>query len=176
MPAGADHSGRIASWQYAALDQQLPVDANEDSEVRASREKAAEWLAATEPTGTTQATAYRLLVAVQGKDWAEARQQAIDGLLTRQNEDGGWGQLDDAASDAYATGQVLYVLSLAGVPSNHDAVVRGVSFLVSTQTEDGSRPMTRHSHPGVTPSDFKIPIVYFGSAWATLGLLRSVAN
>ena len=143
----------------AALYQQLPVEANEKSEVRAAREKAAAWLAGTEPTGTTQAAVYRLLVTVQGDGSAETRQQEIDGILTRQNQDGGWGQLDDSASDAYATGQALYFLSLAGVPSDQDAVVRGVKFLVSTQNEDGSWPMTRRGHPGVTPSDFKIPII-----------------
>jgi hypothetical protein len=34
--------------------------------------------------------------------------------------------------------------------------------------------MTRRGHPGVTPSDNVVPITYFGSAWATLGLMRSV--
>ena len=31
-------------------------------------------------------------------------------------------------------------------------------------------------HPGVTPSDNVVPITYFGSAWGTLGLTRSVAK
>lgn len=161
---------------YAALFQQLPPEANEKSEIRASRERAAAWLSGIEPTDTTQAAAYRLLVTVQGNESTELRQAQIDGILTSQNQDGGWGQLRDAASDAYATGQVLYVLSLAGVPYDHDAVILGVRFLVSTQNDDGSWPMTRRGHPGVTPGDFKVPIIYFGSAWGTLGLLRSVAK
>jgi hypothetical protein len=36
-------------------------------------------------------------------------------ILRRQNPDSGWGQIKDAPSDAYATGQALYALSLAGV-------------------------------------------------------------
>lgn len=161
---------------YAALYSQLPDEANEESEIRTSRQNAAAWLAATEPTGTTQAAAYRLLVTVQENEPAQKRQQEIDELLTRQNQDGGWGQLQNAASDAYATGQVLYILNLAELSGDHEAVVRGVRFLVSTQNDDGSWPMTRRGHPGVTPSDFKIPIIYFGSVWGTMGLLRSVAK
>jgi hypothetical protein len=34
--------------------------------------------------------------------------------------------------------------------------------------------MTRRSHPGVKPGSFLVPITYFGSAWATIGLVRSV--
>lgn len=159
---------------YAALFSQLPADPGETSEVRLARDRAAAWLAATVPTETTQSAVYRLLVTVQADESTEKRQQEIDGLLARANQDGGWGQLPDAASDAYATGQVLYVLSLAGVPNDHESVLRGVRFLVETQNDDGSWPMTRRGHPGVTPSDFKIPIIYFGSVWGTMGLLRSI--
>jgi len=34
--------------------------------------------------------------------------------------------------------------------------------------------MTRRSHPGVKPGSFLVPITYLGSAWATIGLVRSV--
>jgi hypothetical protein len=51
-----------------------------------------------------------------------------------------------------------------------------VEFLAASQKEDGSWPMTRRSHPGVTPGPFSVPIIYFGSAWATLGLMRNVPN
>jgi hypothetical protein len=51
---------------------------------------------------------------------------------------------------------------------------RAVSFLVSTQKEDGSWPMTPRSHAEATPAKNAVPITYFGSAWATMGLVRSV--
>lgn len=159
---------------YMALASQVPADPNEKSEARDARDRAATWLAMTEPTATTQSLAYRLLVKIQAKESAETMQPAIDGLLTRQNQDGGWGQIKDAHSDAYATGQTLYVLNLAGVPKDHAAVARGVKFLVDTQNADGSWLMIRRGHPGVTPGDFKIPIIYFGSTWGTMGLMRSV--
>jgi len=115
-----------------------------------------------------------LIVKVQAGEPAPMLQPAIDQFLSRQNSDGGWGQLNDAASDAYATGQALYVLNLAGVKNERAEVQRAVTFLVSTQKEDGSWPMIRRGHPGVTPSDFVVTITYIGSAWGTLGLLRSV--
>jgi len=69
---------------------------------------------------------------------------------------------------------VLYVLSLAGEKNDRKEVRRAVTFLVDRQKEDGSWPMVRRGHLGVTPSGFVVPITYLGSAWATLGLMRSV--
>lgn len=78
----------------------------------------------------------------------------------------------DQPSDAYATGQSLYILNLLGVPGDRPEIQRAVGFLVATQREDGSWSMTRRGHDGVTPSENIIPITYFGSAWGTLGLIR----
>jgi hypothetical protein len=158
---------------YLALGPQVPADPKEKSEVRDARDKAAAWLAKTKPTDTTQAVALRLLVKVRAGEPAKTLQAEIDQFLGRQNKDGGWGQLKSAPSDAFATGQALYVLSLAGVKNDREEVRRAVTFLVETQKQDGSWPMTRRSHPGVTPSDNIMPITYFGSAWGTLGLMRS---
>lgn len=159
---------------YLALGPQVPADPKEKSEVRDARKKAAAWLATTKPTDTTQAAALWLLVKVQAREPATTLQAEIDRFLGRQNKDGGWGQLKDAASDAYATGQALYVLSLAGVKNDREEVRHAVTFLIGKQKEDGSWPMIRRGHPGVTPSGFVVPITYLGSAWATLGLMRSV--
>ncbi|MBN9523777.1 prolyl oligopeptidase family serine peptidase [bacterium] len=159
---------------YAALGPRAPADPGEKSDVRDARARAAAWLAKTDPSDTTQAAALRLLVRVLAKEPSKALQPGIDAVLGRQNGDGGWGQLPGAPSDAYATGQVLYVLSLAGVRPDRAEVRRAVSFLVTTQKEDGSWPMTPRSHPGVTPAGNLVPITYFGSAWATIGLVRAV--
>jgi hypothetical protein len=159
---------------YIALGPQVPADPKEKSDVRDAREKAAEWLAKAKPTDTTQAMVLRLLVRVRAGEPAKTVQAEIEKLLARQNKDGGWGQLKDALSDAYATGQVLYVLSLAGVKNDRAEVRRGVTFLVDTQKDDGSWPMTARSHPGADPAKNAVPITYFGSAWGTLGLMRSL--
>jgi hypothetical protein len=158
----------------AALGPRVPADPDGKSDVRDARGRAAAWLAKTPPSDTTQAAALRLLVKALAREPAAALRPGVDGLLARQNADGGWGQLRGAPSDGYATGQVLYVLSLAGVGGDRAEVRRAVAFLAATQRADGSWPMTRRGHPGVTPSANVAPITYFGSAWATLGLLRSV--
>jgi len=159
---------------YLALGVQAPAGTKEKSGARDAREKAAAWLAKAKPNDTTQAAALRL--AVKAKDGAPRKglRREIDGLMGRQNMDGGWPQVKGAASDAYATGQALYVLSLAGVKGDAAEVLRGVSFLVSTQRADGSWPMKSRAHPGAKPMKSPVPITHFGSAWGAMGLMRSV--
>lgn len=158
----------------AALAAQVPADPKAKSEVRDARTKGAAWLAKTTPSDTTQALAIRLLVQALAGEPAKGLKPATDQLLIRQNADGGWGQLAGATSDGYATGQALYALALAGVPGDRTEVRRGVAFLVRTQKDDGSWPMTPRAHPGAHPAKNPVPITYFGSAWATMGLMRSV--
>jgi hypothetical protein len=146
------------------------------AEVRAARDKAAAWLAKTSPTDTTQAAGLRLLVKVRAGEPTAVVQPLIDQFLARQSKDGGWPQIPGAASDAFGTGQALYFLNLVGVKNDRAEVRRAVAFLVRQQRDDGSWPMTPRSHPGATPSANPWPITHFGSAWATLGVLRSVPN
>jgi squalene-hopene/tetraprenyl-beta-curcumene cyclase len=161
---------------YLALGSSIPTDAGEVSAARDSRGKAVAWLGKTEPSGSTQATALRLLRDVWAGKAEKEVKAGIEGLLSRQHEDGGWGQDGDLPSDAYATGQALYFLSLAGVKASRPEIRRGVSFLVAGQREDGSWPMTSRAHPGEKPFTNPVPITYFGSTWATLGLMRAVPN
>ena len=157
---------------YVALGPIIPVDPNEKSEARDSRVKGAEWLSKSAPHDSTQAMLYRLLRRVREGESAEALKPAIDEVMSRQNSDGGWGQLKGAASDAYASGQAVYILNLAGLKRDQPEVQRAAAFLVSTQREDGSWPMTPRSHPDATPASNPVPIIYFGSAWGTLGLAK----
>ncbi len=157
-----------------ALRPHVPADRKRKSAVRDSREKAAAWLAKTKPADSTQATAIRLFRAVRSGKPAREVQANIAALLRLQKSDGGWAQERGLSSDAYATGQALYFLSLAGVKPERAEVQRGVAFLAARQKADGSWPMTSRSHPGATPMTNPVPITHLGSAWATLGLLRSV--
>jgi squalene-hopene/tetraprenyl-beta-curcumene cyclase len=70
-------------------------------------------------------------------------------IKERQNIDGGWSQAKDMASDAWATGQALYALAHAGIKPNASAISRAHAFLIKTQHENGSWPMTsRPTMPG----------------------------
>jgi hypothetical protein len=169
----------VALLASLAWDTSEPTDAKAAAAARAGQEKTAAWLAATPPSDTTQATALRLLIDVR-RGMPAQRQAGTDRLLGRQNADGGWGQVSGSVSDAYATGQALYALSFAGVQNSRPEIGRAVSFLVASQRADGSWPMASRNHPGVqttrSPIRNPTPIIYFGSAWATLGLVRSVAS
>jgi hypothetical protein len=77
-------------------------------------------------------------------------------------------------SDAYATGQTLYVLALAGYTAERPEIKRAIALLVATQKPDGSWPMTSRSTPDGKPGSSKLltPINCGAAAWVALGLAR----
>jgi Squalene-hopene cyclase C-terminal domain len=157
---------------YLALGPHVPPDAKQPSAARDGRERAAVWLKKVKPSESTQARALRLFRDVRSGKPAKDIGEGADRLLSGQNKDGGWGQDKGLPSDAYATGQALYFLTLAGVKADRPEVQRGVAFLVTNQKADGSWPMTPRAHVGEKPMTNPVPITYFGSTWATLGLMR----
>jgi hypothetical protein len=150
------------------------ADSNEKHLTREGRARAGSWLEKTKPGSSTQSAALRLYRDVRAGKSARELEPSIARLLGLQREDGGWGQAKGLLSDAYATGQALYFLSLAGVARDSTEIQRAVRFLVANQKEDGAWPMKSRAHPGAQPMTNPVPITYFGSAWATLGLMRSV--
>src|SRR5262249_42101139 len=105
----------------------------------------------------------------------QTMQAVIDDLLALQRADGGWSQtVPELKSDAFATGQTLYVLSLAGFTAERPEIKRGMDFLVATQKPDGSWPMISRATPDGSPGSSKLltPIICTASSWATLGLAR----
>jgi len=156
-----------------ALGSLVPADSAANSEYRDGRDRAALWLEKAKPTGTTQALAVGLFREVRAGKPPKELQPRIDALLARQNKDGGWGQTRELPSDAYATGQALYFLILAGEKPGRVEIQNGAAFLVKTQKDNGSWPMKSRAHPGEKPMTNPVPITYFGSAWATMGLLRA---
>jgi hypothetical protein len=150
------------------------ADVKEPNAAQEGRARALRYLAGISPGKDNQTQALRLLLAVQKKKPKKTLREAADAILKRQNSDAGWSQIAGLPSDAYATGQNLYALSIAGVDRKKSGIKRAVRFLTETQREDGSWAMTRRGHPGITPGPFTQPIVYIGSAWATIGLVRNV--
>jgi len=74
--------------------------------------------------------------------------QAAQELQQTQRDDGGWSQLADMDSDAYATGSALVTLHQAGSMTTDDPAYRkGLSYLLSTQKEDGSWYVKSRSKP-----------------------------
>jgi ankyrin repeat protein/cytochrome c551/c552 len=110
-------------------------------------DRARAWLT-TAPANATEEHAFRLL----GLSWAGASTEiltrAARDLLAGQRDDGGWAQLAEMPSDAYATGQALFALRESrAVAADDRAYRRGLEFLLRTQIEDGSWPVETRSVP-----------------------------
>ena len=140
-----------------------------------ARERALRWLLTVTPDDELQPVALRLILwrrlGRPDSEWKPLEQQ----LLSSQNEDGGWSQIKTAKSDAYATGQVLYALAEAGITKDNPAVQKAHSFLAKSQRENGAWEMTSRAIMGNGKVATKFePITHAASAWAVMGLVRSL--
>ena len=162
-----------AAWVIMALEGETGPDAPESQ--RAALSKAIAWLDAAKLSDIHQDKVMKVLMGVRSAKPRETMQTTIDELLALQRADGGWSQtVPEMKSDAFATGQTLYVLSLAGYTAERSEIKRGIDFLVATQTPDGSWPMISRSTPDGSPGSSKLltPITCAASSWATLGLAK----
>ncbi|MES2593828.1 MAG: hypothetical protein V4662_00750 [Verrucomicrobiota bacterium] len=65
--------------------------------------------------------------------------QAIrDEIFKVQQADGGWSQANDLPSDAFSTGQTLFMLCKTGTMPDHPALQKARDHLLHTQLADGS--------------------------------------
>ena len=164
-----------AAWIIMALESGTRLNAPESQ--RAALSKAIAWLDAAKPSDLHQDKALKVLMGVRSDKPRKSMQTTIDELLALQRADGGWSQtVPELKSDAFATGQTLYVLSLTGFTAERPEIKRGMDFLIATQKPDGSWPMISRSTPDGSPGSSKLltPIACAASSWATLGLARLV--
>ncbi|HXE54739.1 MAG TPA: prenyltransferase/squalene oxidase repeat-containing protein [Tepidisphaeraceae bacterium] len=163
-----------AAWIILALQGQVQRDPSESH--RAALERAIAWLEGPNLPDNQQMKALKLLVAIRAGRPREELQPAIDQLLALQRPDGGWNQTPAPMSDAFATGQTLYVLALAGYTSKRPEIQNGINFLVARQKSDGSWPMASRATPDGRPGSAKLltPITCAADSWATLALSRLV--
>ena len=138
------------------------------AEVTECINKAAGWLATHHDPSSRQARNLRVLMNLREAKQASELSRVIESIRAEQSADGGWSQTPEMPSDAYATGQTLYVLARAGVNPDDPAMKRGAEFLKRTQREEGSWTMTSR----VKAKNLS-PITATGTAWAVLGLIRA---
>jgi ankyrin repeat protein len=133
------------------------------SEMKPRLARAKQWMEAAVPV-----TAEDRTMQILGLQWAGSDltviAKATKALIATQRPDGGWAQRGELASDAYATGKALYALALGGRISSTDPVFRrGVTFLLSTQREDGSWYVSSRA-PKFQPY-FESGFPYGGDQW-----------
>ncbi|HEY2587089.1 MAG TPA: prenyltransferase/squalene oxidase repeat-containing protein [Tepidisphaeraceae bacterium] len=159
------------AWMLMAL-QGDPSPNGADAR-RAAETKGLAWLTA-QPgrPDDPQLKSLKLLLAIRAGTPRDTLQTEIDALLALQRSDGGWAQTAHGPTDAFATGQALYVLSLAGRTPSRPEIRRAIDFLVATQKPDGSWPMTSRATPDGRPGSAKLltPITSAATAWSTLAL------
>lgn len=152
----------------------LPEAASGDESARIARDRGIQWLAKTKSDDDPQSVAIRLVIWRQIGRPADECERLARRIKERQEPDGGWNQAKGMPSDAWATGQALYALAIAGIKPREPAIARAQSFLVRSQRDDGSWPMTsRPIKPGGAGSKSLVPITGAGTAWAVIGLSRS---
>ena len=168
-------SSSIEATAVCLRDLQAFAPAAQRDAYAASVAKAAAWLATAEPR-INEDYALKIL----GLIWAHGSQAAIAqtaaALAKRQQDDGGWRQLPDLESDAYATGQALVALRQAGMKTSDPVYQRGVAFLVRTQAEDGSWHVKTRTEPFQLYFESGFPygkdqfISAAGTSWAATAL------
>jgi ankyrin repeat protein len=100
--------------------------------------KAVKWLEDNKPQ-TTQDRAFQLLGLAWGNGSPALMKSNARALAALQRADGGWNQLPEMPSDAYATGEALYALNAAaGMAVSNSVYQKGVDYLLRTQAPDGS--------------------------------------
>jgi hypothetical protein len=184
----ANGQRKDGSWKYEGQGQKRPDhEANEATTLWAAvtlgeidrwdpaypraRERALSWLKENTRGKGNEIAALRLVIAVRFGTPEQAKNLAKE-LAARQNPDGGWNWGEGFPSDPYATGQSLYALGKAGRTGDDPVVRRAWKFLLDRQRPDGS-----WYAPTKKPTNKDNPIaVYWGSAWATIGLLNTLPD
>jgi N-acyl-D-amino-acid deacylase len=141
--------------------------------------QAATWLERAEPQSTEDLAMRLWGLKLAGRGDAELALYR-ESLLKAQREDGGWGQLPEMPSDAYATGLALFVLSETGLSADGPSYRRGVAWLLEYQRDDGAWIVETRSKPVQTYFDNGDPggksqfISMAATSWATLSLLATI--
>jgi N-acyl-D-amino-acid deacylase len=139
--------------------------------------RALEWLKKTE-LKSTEDHAFKVF----GLHWGDAKlekQKTAKSLLALQNANGGWSQMPNMKSDAYATGLALSALRRSGaLPVHFPAYKTGIKWLLDHQEPDGSWRVKTRSKPIQKYFESSFPhgkdqfISISATCWAVIELSR----
>lgn len=148
-------------------------------EMRMRLSNAQHWLERAKPVTAEDRNMQLLGLHWVGVD-ARALHRLRAAISVNQRPDGGWAPHGGLPSDAYATGQSLYALAAAGMPTDSATYQRGVKFLLRTQNPDGTwlvvsrSPRIQAYFDGGFPYQQDQWISEWGTAWAAMALARAM--
>lgn len=152
-----------------------------EREVAEYLSRAKRWLLAVDAR-SAEDRAMRLMALV----WTHAAradvERALRQVLDQQQTGGGWPQRDDFEPDAYATGQSLYALLTAGVPTTNEACRKGIQFLLRNQYQNGAWLVKTRSFPTQPYFESGYPfgnnqwISAAGASWAALAIAQTLPD
>ncbi|MDA1231882.1 MAG: dienelactone hydrolase family protein, partial [Planctomycetota bacterium] len=146
--------------------------------IAAAKSSAKTWFESAKPL-ETEDTVFQLLT-LPYLDLDDRTTELTTQLKSQQQRDGGWAQLPELSSDAYATATVLYALAEAGMEATEPEYRRGLEFLLKQQSPDGSWHVKSRSKPFQLYFETGYPhgndqfISMTAACWATLALLHAL--
>lgn len=153
-------------WALLALYYREPAGISKEA-LDKSKARGLKFLSDNSPADTLQSLVLRIMLNQRLGKSSEV-QTLVTQLLALQQPDGGWCQVEKLPTDALGTGQALVALTTAGVPATEPAIARAWGYLVKTQQPNGSWKVNSRAYE---PPEFSS---YMGTAWATLGLVRTL--
>jgi hypothetical protein len=145
-------------------------------------DRARKWLWTVRAENTDERI-YQILGLAWAGESPNRLQSLAKSLFAQQRADGGWSQLPTGKSDAFGTGQAVYVLNVgAGIASSEPAIDRARRYLLQTQLEDGTWYVRRGSFPFQPTMKSGFPhgrdgwISAAAGSWAVMALSLSEEN
>ncbi len=174
-------SGSDFTTTYVALRGLLTFGTESQQPAIAKRaQRVSEWVLKQDPVETEDRVFRLLIMALIQADQATI-QNAISTLIDSQQTDGGWGQIENAPSDTYATATAMFALQHAGkLTQEHACIQNGIEYLLQHQLDDGSWHVVSRADPFQTYFESGFPhgndqfISIAASGWATLALSLSL--
>ena len=165
--------------------QHFGTDASKSDAIAARRESVTQWLE-TQTAVETEDLVFRLNALLYSDAKLAPLEESVNALLGKQRDDGGWGQKDDMASDAYSTGSA--VMAIANYQSDSglydqaaiQSIQKGIAYLLATQRDNGTWHVSTRAKPVQEYFESDFPhgkdqfISIAATAWSTLALLHAL--
>lgn len=150
--------------------------------IQSRRTGVRDWLKKMKPKDTEDRVSLLRLWHYFGDD-DDAKKSIARAIKASQRDDGGWAQLPDMESDAYATATVLVALAQTeSLQPDSAAYKRGVAYLIKQQKQDGSWHVKTRSRPIQTYFESGFPhgkdqfISMSATCWSVKALLLTLPD